>query len=121
MFGYSGVSHLLRVETFAQGLVALGFPLYMLTILGTAKLLGALALIAPERPLLKEWAYAGFAFNLLGASASHVFVGDPLGETLRPVVMLILGAASYLLRPAERRLPQSFSLATEPTPIAEPA
>ena len=82
----------------------MGFPAFVMTILGAAKLLGVLALLVPSRPLLKEWAYAGFAFNLLGATASHGFVGDPLGETLPPLVVLSVGVASYLLRPASRRI-----------------
>ena len=116
MFTFSGVGHLLRLETFAEGIVGLGFPAYLLTILGTAKLLGAIALAVPGRPLLKEWAYAGFTFNLLGATASHVFAGDPLTETLRPMVPLLLGWASYLLRPADRRLRESASLGATDSP-----
>ena len=49
-------------------------------------------------------AYAGFTFDLLGATASHVFAGDPVSETLAPVMVFAIGAASYALRPASRRL-----------------
>ena len=80
---------------------------YCMSILGLAKLLGVLALLAPRRPLLKEWAYAGFAFSLAGAVATHAFVADPVAEWLPPVVLLGVGAGSYLLRPADRRLPAS--------------
>ena len=76
----------------------------VMTIIGAAKLLGVVALLVPGWPLLKEWAYAGFAFDLIGATASHIFVGDTLGETLPPVAMFVLGAVSYHLRPAERRI-----------------
>jgi uncharacterized membrane protein len=107
MFAFSGTGHLLRLEQFAEGIVSLGYPAYLLSILGAAKILGAAALIVPARPLLKEWAYAGFTFNLLGATASHIFAGDPVAETVRPAVVLCLGWASYLLRPAERRLDAS--------------
>ncbi len=103
-FLYGGGSHLLRTEAIAEGIASLGYPAYLMTILGTAKLLGVAALLAPGRPLLKEWAYAGFTFNLLGATASHVFAGDPFSETVRPAALLLLGAASYFLRPASRRL-----------------
>ena len=72
-----------------------------LTVGGT---LGVAALLAPGLPLLKEWAYAGFTFNLVGATASHVFGGDPISETIRPAIILALGAASYHWRPASRRL-----------------
>ncbi len=104
VFVFGGASHLLRTEMIAAGIASLGYPAYLMTILGTAKLLGVAALLAPGRPLLKEWAYAGFTFNLLGATASHVFAGDPFSETVRPAALLLVGAASYLLRPASRRL-----------------
>jgi hypothetical protein len=100
----SGLVHLARVEAIAESMSALGYPLYVMTILGVAKLLGVTALVTPGRPLLKEWAYAGFTFHLLGATASHLFVGDSLAETLPPVVLLGLMAASYHQRPASRRL-----------------
>ena len=103
-FSFGGASHLLRTEAMAAGVASLGYPPYLMTILGTAKLLGVAALLAPGRPLLREWAYAGFTFNLLGATASHVFAGDPFSETVRPAALLLVGAASYLLRPASRRL-----------------
>ena len=106
VFLFGGTSHLLRTEAMAEGIASLGYPAYLMTILGTAKLLGAAALLAPGRPLLKEWAYAGFTFDLLGATASHTFAGDPLSETMRPAILLLVGAASYLLRPASRRLAQ---------------
>jgi hypothetical protein len=110
LFLSSGVGHLLRAAPMAEGMAALGYPPYMMTILGTAKVLGVVALLAPGRPLLKEWAYAGFSFDLLGATASHLFAGDPLGVAVRPLAVLALGAASYLLRPASRRLEASPTL-----------
>ncbi len=104
VFLFGGVSHLLRSEAMAQSMTGLGYPLYVMTILGTAKVLGAMALLVPGWAILKEWAYAGFAFDLIGATASHSFVGDPLSETLPPLALLLLGAASYALRPPARRV-----------------
>ena len=104
LYVYGGTSHLLRTEQIATSMAALGYPAYVMTILGVAKLLGVAALLMPGRPLLKEWAYAGFTINLLGAIASHLFVGDPLAHTLRPVFVLGVGAASYHLRPISRRM-----------------
>jgi hypothetical protein len=69
-----------------------------MTIIGTAKLLGALALLVPVTPrTLRDWAYAGFVFNLLGAVASHVGAGDPIGDTLAPLMPLTILLASYAL------------------------
>ena len=115
LYVYGGTSHLLRTEQIAAGMAILGYPAYVMTILGVAKLLGVAALLVPGRPLLKEWAYAGFTFNLLGATASHLFVGDPLAETLRPVFVLGVGAASYRLRPMSRRM---LGAGAEPTGAA---
>lgn len=96
--------NLLRAELQKESMVALGYPEYLMTILGTAKLLGVVALLMPRFPLLKEWAYAGFTFDLLGASASHAFARDPPIETALPLIILGIAAASYVLRPASRRL-----------------
>ncbi len=110
VLGFSGFAHLSHLEAMVETMTRFGYPLYFMTIIGSAKLLGVTALLAPGRPLLKEWAYAGFAFNLLGATASHASTGDPLSEAIRPAAVLVLGAASYLLRPAARRLPSSPAL-----------
>ena len=114
VLGFSGFAHSARIDFVAEGVTGLGYPAYLMTILGVAKLLGVLALLAPGRPLLKEWAYAGFTFNLLGATVSHFFAGDPLGDSLRPLAPLLLCAASYLLRPASRRVPAALSLGAVP-------
>ena len=101
-----GTMNLMHLEVQKESIKALGYPEYLMTILGTAKLLGVIALLIPGVPLLKEWAYAGYTFDLLGASASHAFVGDPLMETALPLIILGIAAASYFLRPASasRRL-----------------
>ena len=104
VLGLSGIAHTTRLEDMAESMTGLGYPLYFMTILGLAKLAGVVALLVPGRPLLKEWAYAGFTFNLVGATASHVFAADPFAEALPPLVLLGVGAASYALRPASRRL-----------------
>ena len=107
VLGFSGFAHFTHVEFIVESMTELGYPVYVMTIIGAWKLLGVAALLAPRQPLLKEWAYAGFAFNLIGASASHAFVGDPLGVVARPAIILAIGAASYLLRSDDRRLASS--------------
>ena len=103
-FTFGGAAHLFRAEQMVEGMTHLGYPVYVMTIIGAAKLCGVVALLVPKQPLLKEWAYAGFAFDLIGAVASHLFVGDGFGETAPPAVLLLVGAASWKLRPASRRL-----------------
>jgi heme/copper-type cytochrome/quinol oxidase subunit 3 len=88
----------------AKEIAKTGYPLFFFKILGFWKMLGGLALLLPKTPRLKEWAYAGFFFNLTGASATHVFLGDPLPQVIVPLVALGIGSASYILRPADRRL-----------------
>lgn len=82
-----------------DGIAKLGYPAYMLTILGTAKLLGAVALLQNRLSTLREWAYAGFTINLIGATASHAFAGDPVSSVIQPAIFLLPLAASYTLRP----------------------
>ncbi|MBW2415711.1 MAG: DoxX family protein [Deltaproteobacteria bacterium] len=113
--GFSGFAHFTHVEFVVESMTELGYPVYFMTIIGAWKLLGTAALLTPRQPLLKEWAYAGFAFNLAGAAASHAFSGDPVGVVARPAIILAIGAASYLLRPADRRLPSSPSLGSAPS------
>ncbi len=85
-------------------LAHLGYPAYLLYILGFWKWLGAIITVVPGLPLLKEWAYAGFFFDLTGAAASHAFAGDGLSAIVQPLVFLALVMASWALRPASRRL-----------------
>lgn len=82
----------------------LSYPAYLCSILGVAKGLAVLALLYPRTRLLREWAYAGIAFDGLGAFLSHLAVKDPMGATAAPAIFLGLALASYLLRPAEYRL-----------------
>ena len=100
----SGAMNLLRAEQMKESITALGYPEYLMTILGVAKILGVIALLIPRAPLLKEWAYAGFTFDLLGASASHAFAEHSLPEVIVPLVVLAIAAASYVLRPLDRRI-----------------
>ena len=73
----------------------LGYPTYLLPFLGIAKGLGVLAVLIPGFPRLKEWAYAGLTFDLIGALYSHVSVADPPSAWLLPVLGLLLATGSY--------------------------
>ncbi len=70
----------------------LGYPTYLLTILGIWKLFGVAAVLIPKFPLLKEWAYAGFFFAMSGAAISHIIMGDPFSEIFPSVLLLTLTA-----------------------------
>ena len=99
-----GIWDVLRVPRVREVIERLGYPTYFLVILGVWKLLGAVALVIPRFPRLKEWAYAGVVFNLTGALISHVASGDiEPGPMAYLVVMIGATAASWFLRPPSRR------------------
>lgn len=74
----------------------LGYPVYVMIIFGVAKILGAIALIQNKYRIIKEWAFAGFAFNFIGAFASRAIVGDRPFETIFPLIMLGIMFVTYL-------------------------
>jgi hypothetical protein len=82
----------------------LGYPAYFALILGLGKLLGAVAIVMPRFPRLKEWAYAGFFFDLTAGAYSRAAVGDSAVDIIAPLVFLALTMASWALRPDSRRL-----------------
>ena len=75
----------------------LGYPGYLLLFLGTAKILGVIAVLVPGTGRLKEWAYAGLIFDITGALYSHLSVGDPVSVWGFAVVGLVLVGGSYVL------------------------
>jgi uncharacterized membrane protein YphA (DoxX/SURF4 family) len=100
-----GVWDILRVPQVRGLFERLGYPQYFLTILGIWKLLGAVALVIPRFPRLKEWAYAGVFFDLTGAVAS-LWASNLVeaGMMAYPIVMTGVAVASWALRPPSRRL-----------------
>ncbi len=104
VFTVGGAANVLGFEEPAQGLRHLGFPAYLGLFLGAAQLFAVGAVLAPGLPLLKEWAYAGLCFLLMGAAYAHLRSGDPLEAIVLPLFVWGAGACSYLSRPPERRL-----------------
>ena len=102
--GASGIMDLTGAEAVASGITLLGYPSYLLYILGPAKLAGVAVLAIPKMPRLKEWAYAGFAIDFLGAAASHVLNGDGIQLIAPALVLFAVLMGSYFLRPADRCL-----------------
>lgn len=99
-----------------EGMRHLGYPDYFATVLGLWKIAGAIAVLAPGLPLLKEWAYAGIVFDLTGAAASHAFAGDDAGKVITPMVLVVIAAASWWLRPESRRLARTRA-SVPPAPV----
>jgi hypothetical protein len=106
---------LLQIEYTRGVFDHLGYPHYLLLIIGAWKLPCAVALLVPRFPRLKEWAYAGAVFNYSGAAASHLFVGDRPGIWLTPLIFCAITLASWALRPEDRRVP-----GTAPAPRLRP-
>ncbi|MHA6628765.1 DoxX family protein [Pseudonocardia sichuanensis] len=100
-----GVADLSRRPETAAGVLALGYPLYFVSILGFWKLLGAAALLAPRFPRLKEWAYAGAFYNFAGAFVSHLVSGSAAVHLVWTGIFSACTIASWALRSSDRRLP----------------
>ncbi len=108
-----GIWDIARLPFVSHLVTHLGYPSYFLVLLGVWKVLGALVLLIPGRPLLKEWAYAGAFFTYTGAIVSHLTTGYALGEVGLLAVLTVLTVLSWALRPPGRRMPRN-------TPTAEP-
>ena len=85
-----------------DSMIHLGYPVYLVTILGVWKILGVVALLIPKFPLLKEWASAGFFFIMSGAIFSHIAVGDTMKQLFPSLLLLILTVISWYFRPGSR-------------------
>ena len=116
----AGAAELASGPAAVASTLALGYPAYFLTILGAWKVLTVPALLAPRLPRLKEWAYAGILFDLTGAAASHAFSGDPAGRIVAPLVLLLIAAASWALRPPSRTWKSAPTLPNSPQVVASP-
>jgi hypothetical protein len=99
-----GVAELAQLQGNAEGMRALGYPLYMMTILGAWKVLGSMVMLAPGWPRLKEWAYAGAFFNMSGAAVSHAVIGDEAWHVYYTAALAIVTLISWALRPESRTL-----------------
>jgi len=95
--GWSAVQYLSDAPRMAETIGALGYPLYFMKILGVAKLLGIVAILYGRFPRLKEWAYAGFTFDTIGAFCSHLAAGDSLLIAMVPLLFCAAQLASYFL------------------------
>jgi hypothetical protein len=118
--GSGGLSQMWQYHANPHSIVpVLGYPMYFFAILGFWKVLGAIAILAPRFPRLKEWAYAGIFFDLTGAAASVAAVGGYGAyafHVLAPLIIAALTVASWALRPQSRTLGVLFP-AKDATPV----
>lgn len=103
-----GVQQLLQIGGYNEIVASLGYPRYMLSIIGTWKLLGVIAILVPGFPMVKEWAYAGFFFVMSGAFLSHLIMGQGMLEAMPSLTLMIATVLSWYLRPANRRVAASM-------------
>src|SRR5262249_9046018 len=106
---WAGVTDILHLPPLFGILLHLGYPAHFGVLLGVWKILGAIALISPRYPLLKEWAYAGMFFDFSGAIVAHLAVGDSAVWLVGPITSIVALAASWALRPKSRRLAGTLS------------
>jgi hypothetical protein len=99
-----GIFELLGARPTVDGIMRLGYPGYIIPALGLGKVLAILAILWPRFPRLKEWAYAGIFFNMMGALVSHVALHDPPWIIVVNVVIAAITLASWALRPKSRTL-----------------
>jgi len=101
----SGYAQIIHAKEMVDLIVPLGYPLYLLNIIGTWKILGVIAVLSPGFKLVKEWAYAGFFFLMTGAVISHLASADyGLKGILGPSMQTIFIILSWYFRPANRKI-----------------
>lgn len=113
----AGGLYLSAAQPMVDAFARLGYPPHLRVLLGTAKLLGAAALLAPRLPVAKEWAYAGFAVCYVAASTAHAAAGDGAVAVAAPLAFLGLLVVSYTTRPRARR-PSAAPVGSPPGPLS---
>lgn len=80
-----------------KGFEKMDMPAYLIPFVGVAKLLGSIAILVPGFPRLKEWAYAGLFFDLIGAIYSMYSAGIPASDWAFALLPVAIGIVSYVL------------------------
>lgn len=86
----SGVGKLMQLPPLVESFNNLGYPLYLMQILGVAYILGVIGILQPFSNGLKQWSYSGIAFALLGAFFSHLMAEDPVSKAIPALVLFII-------------------------------
>ena len=94
---FSGVVEVMRTEQANEVMKHLGYPVYVNTIIGVAKILGVIAILQWKFKTIKEWAYAGFTIDFIGAAASIYFAGDGILKALSTIPFFAVMFISYFL------------------------
>jgi hypothetical protein len=90
-----GIASLPRSQSAVILFASLGYPAYLITITGVAKIIGAIAVIQDKYPTLKEWAYSGFVIDFIGAGASFLFAHQGVSSTIFPIILIAITLGSH--------------------------
>lgn len=99
-----GIKQMLQIGGYNEIVTNLGYPLYLLSIIGVWKILGVITILVPNFPVLKEWAYAGFFFAMSGAAISHMAVGQSFTEAMPSLFLVLIIFLSWYFRPVDRKI-----------------
>ena len=99
-----GIQQMLQIGGYNEIVTNLGYPLYLLSIIGMWKILGVITILVPNFPVLKEWAYAGFFFAMSGAAISHMAVGQSFTEAMPSLFLVLIIFLSWYFRPVDRKI-----------------
>lgn len=92
----SAIPDIFSVSMAVEGFQKIGMPVYLLPFVGIAKLLGVIAILVPGFPKIREWAYAGLVFDLIGATYSIIASGQPAPNWMFMAIPLFFAAGSYI-------------------------
>lgn len=95
MFG-SAIPDVMVADIAKQGFKEIQMPAYLLPFVGVAKMLGVIAMLVPGYPRLKEWAYAGLTFDLIGATYSIASAGKPVSDWAPMFLFIAFAFGSYI-------------------------
>src|SRR5690606_24799587 len=101
----TGIVQLIRNDDEIAVFDELGYPAYLMSILGVWKILGVVATLIPVLPLVKEWAYVGFFFVMSGAAVSHLACGHGFAELFGPLLLILLTMTCWYFSPESRKMP----------------
>jgi hypothetical protein len=96
MLGIGAVFNAMSSPESVEVFKHIGYPEYLVSFLGVAKLLGIIAILIPGFPRIKEWAYAGLTYDIIGAMYSHIAIGAPAKEWAPLFIILFIIAGSYI-------------------------
>ncbi|MBB6108305.1 DoxX family protein [Mucilaginibacter lappiensis] len=94
--GIGAVPDLLSMPEALAIFKQLGYPAYLSPFMGAVKLLGVIAILIPGFPRIKEWVYAGFVFDLTGATFSSLAIGTPVLKVSPMLIGYALIIGSYI-------------------------